>query len=65
MIMASDFITMEEARQIVRDVLPQGRITASSAGRKNWTVSREKDLSQANEIYVTYPSGVKKSFILI
>ena len=63
--MARDSIlTMEEARQIVRSVLPQGRILASGA-RGSWTVQREKDLATADELSVTYPSGVRRVYTLV
>lgn len=63
--MASDSIlTMEEARQIVRSVLPQGRILASGA-RGSWAVHREKDLATADELSVTYPSGVRRVYTLV
>ena len=63
--MASDSIlTMEEARQIVRAVLPQGRILATGA-RGSWIVQREKDLALADELSVTYPSGVRRVYTLV
>ena len=63
--MASDnILTMEEARAVVRAVLPQGRILATGA-RGSWTVQREKDLAMADELSVTYPSGVRRVFVLV
>ena len=57
-------LTMGEARQIVRAVLPQGRILATGA-RGSWIVQREKDLAMADELSVTYPSGVRRVYTLV
>lgn len=60
----AEILTKEEARQIVRTVLPQGHILASGA-RGSWAVHREKDLATADELSVTYPSGVRRVYTLV